>query len=61
MSDNEASFRMPLELPGEEYDSDYIYAPIQWYDKNWTAPDIPGNDGWYNISMIKIHLIWLDV
>ncbi len=39
-----------------EYDSDYIYAPIQWYDNNWTAPDIPGNDGWYNISAVKIYL-----
>ncbi len=40
-----------------EYESDYIYAPIQWYDDNWTAPDIAGNDGWYNVSMIKIHLM----
>ena len=40
-----------------EYDSDYIYAPVQWYDNNWTTPDIPGNDGWYNVSMMKIHLL----
>ncbi len=40
----------------EQYDSDYIYAPIQWYDDKWTAPDIPGNEGWYNISVVEREL-----
>ncbi len=39
-----------------QYDSDYIFAPIEWYDDDWTAPDIPGNDGWYHVPTIEREL-----
>ena len=37
MSDNEASFRMPLELPGEEYDSDYMRRIINQLRLNFAS------------------------
>ncbi len=39
-----------------KHDSDYIYAPIHAYDDQWTAPDIPDNDGWYNVSALQLEL-----
>jgi len=32
----------------EQYESDYIYAPIKFYDDEWKAPNIPGNEGWFS-------------
>ena len=40
----------------EQYDSDYIYAPIQWYNDKWVAPNIPGNEGWYDVSTVEREL-----
>ena len=41
----------------EQYDSDYIYASIKLYDGVYTAPDIPENDGWFDISQIQLNLL----
>ena len=38
------------------YNSEYIYAPIQPYNDKWVAPDVPENDGWYNVNSLKIFL-----
>lgn len=40
----------------EQYDSEYIYAPIKLYDSGWPAPDIIENDGWYDISALEFYL-----
>jgi len=37
----------------DKYDSNYIFAPIKYYNDEWQAPDLPGENsdrqvGWYN-------------
>jgi|TARA_R110000796_G_scaffold206988_3_gene323323 hypothetical protein len=39
-----------------KYDSEYIYAPIKYYDNKWTAPNIPHNIGWYDPYILQSHL-----
>jgi hypothetical protein len=45
----------------DKYDSTYIFAPIEFYNDKWTAPDLPGDDtsiqsGWYNPELVKNNL-----
>lgn len=48
------------------YDSTYIHAPIKLYNDKWKAPNIPQNDGWFDVdklsklSEIKYDLILVD-
>lgn len=41
----------------DKYDSTYIYAPIKYYDSEWTSPDLPGEgspkqSGWFDPEKI---------
>ena len=41
----------------DKYDSTYIYAPIKYYDSEWTSPDLPGEGspkqlGWFDPERI---------
>lgn len=42
----------------DKYDSTYIFAPIKFYDSEWTTPDLPSEkgphqSGWYDPAMIE--------
>jgi hypothetical protein len=39
-----------------KYNSDYIHAPIKFYDDNWVAPNIPHNIGWYDPKVLQLYL-----
>lgn len=44
-----------------KYNSTYIYAPIKYYNDEWTAPNLPGEKGrsqigWYDVDIIKSNL-----
>lgn len=44
-----------------KYDSTYIYAPLKKYSENWTAPNLPGENGkkqtaWYDPDLVAAGL-----
>jgi hypothetical protein len=44
-----------------KYNSTYIHAPIKYYDKDWTAPNLPGEDmpkqqGWFDPEIVAQNL-----